>query len=172
MSNPASASRADAPANESDASRAAEIRETDAQVWDFTQHLVHPAACYVAAQIALWIALEDNAAFRAPRFGFWAESAVHLVQFFGAWAVLYGTLLRDMRQGTRAPTILLWFSVVGAAVAWTWPDRADPAAADGLSMWLGAQLVAALLGWAVTFRVWRRAKRAHEASAAAAGGSR
>ena len=86
-------------------------------------------------QIALWLALEDNAAFRSPGCGFFAESAVHLVQFSGAAAVLYGTLLRDMGYRTRAATFLVWFSALGAAVAWLLPDHMP---ITGWA-WLGAE---------------------------------
>ena len=136
------------------------------QVWDFTKHLVHPAAAYVALQIALWLALEDNAAFRSPGFGFFAESAVHLVQFFGAWAVLYGTMLRDMEYRTRAATFLVWFSVIGAATAWLLPDRREPSAVPTLQLLLAADLGAAVVGFVVTMRTWRRAKADHEAEVA------
>ncbi|HYC77633.1 MAG TPA: hypothetical protein VEI02_08405 [Planctomycetota bacterium] len=145
-----------------------EIRAVEAQVWDFTKHLVHPAALYALAQVVLWIGLEENAAFRAPGFGFWAEAGVHVLQFLGAWAVLYGTLLRDMGFATRVPTLLWWFAAVGAAGAWLWPDRTAPEAATGLRAWLAAQLVAAVAGWVGVYRTWFRARRAHEAAAAEA----
>jgi hypothetical protein len=140
-----------------------EVRRVESQVWDFAKHLPHAAAIYAATQVGLWIALEDNAAFRSPAFGFWAESGVHLAQFFGAWAVLYGTMLRDMRVPTKTPTVLLWFSVLGCAVAWLWPGRADPSAATGLKRWLWTQLLVAIVGWVAVMIAWRRAKRAHEA---------
>lgn len=146
-----------------------EIRAYESQVWDFAKHLVHPAAVYVAAQVALWVGLEGNAAFRGPRFGFWEESLVHGLQFLGAWAVLYGTLLRDMRERTVVPTLLAWFAFVGAVVVYAWPGRTEPAAADALRALLGLQLVAGVVGWAVVLRTWRRAKRAHEAAAAGGG---
>lgn len=150
--------------------RSAEVRAMNSQVWDFTKHLVHPAGVYVVLQIALWLALEDNAAFRSPGFGFWPESAVHLVQFFGAWAVLYGTLLRDMGYRTRAATFMVWFSALGVAVAWLWPDRRDPSAVAPLRAVLGADLAVAVFGFVVTMRTWRRAKAEHEAEVARGAG--
>jgi hypothetical protein len=167
QSAPTSPRDGEPPAASEGEARAAEIRAVDAQVWDFTKHLVHPTAAYVILQAALWVALEDNAAFRAPRCGFLAESAVHLVQFLGAWSVLYGTLLRDMGRRTRAATLLLWFAAAGALGAWLYPDRRDPASADGLKLLLGTQLLAAVVSFGITMRTWRREKAAHERAAAA-----
>lgn len=146
--------------------RTADVREFDGRVWDLVENLAHPAFIYTIAQVALWSAYETSASFRDPALGFWARSAIHVAQFFGAWAVLYGTLLRDMRVPIRATTLIVWSGIVGAVVAWAWPDRTAPDSAKGLWMWLSIQIVISTAGFIHTFRIWRRAKAAHEASLA------
>ena len=64
----------------------------------------------------------------------------------------------------RATTFIVWSGIVGAIAAWMWPARTTPEAADGLWVLLWIQLAVCVVGWLHTFRIWRRAKAAHEAA--------
>ena len=147
-----------------DPSRRASVREFDGKVWDLVENLAHPAFLFGVAHVAMWSAYETSASFREPALGFWTRSGIHAAQFFGAWAVLYGTFLRDMGVPIRATTFIVWSGIVGAITAWMWPARTTPEAADGLWVLLWIQLAVCVVGWLHTYRIWRRAKAAHEAA--------
>jgi hypothetical protein len=143
-----------------------EIRELEGRVWDLTRNLVHPAFVYAALQVAFWCALERNPAFRGAALSFLERSAIHAVQFLGAWAVFYGTLLRDMQLRTRVVTVLLWLAVIGIAAAWLWPAPDALATAPALRALLVVELAAAAAGWVVTMVTWVRAKARHVGASA------
>jgi hypothetical protein len=137
-----------------------EVREYESRVWDLTRHLVHPAFFYVVCQVAMWCALEASPEFRSPALSFLERTAIHGLQFLGAWAVFYGTLLRDMRRPTRIPTLMLWFAALGAVLPWIGPFLADAGNPGLLWALLGTQLAAGVAGWVAIMIVWRRAKAA------------
>jgi hypothetical protein len=143
----------------------AEIREYEGKVWDLTRNLIHPAFLYVVLQVALWCALGRNPAFSGREPGFWAHTAIHGLQFLGAWGVFYGTLLRDMRLPTRTVTVVLWLAIAGTAAAWLWPDAGSLEASRGLWVLLVIELAAGFAGWVITLGTWFRAKARHAARA-------
>jgi hypothetical protein len=146
-----------------------EVRTYERNVWDLTRNLIHPAFLYVVLQVVLWCGLERHPAYQGFALSFWDRTAIHAIQFLGAWGVFYGTMLRDMRFQTRVVTIVLWLAAVGAAVVWLLPVPEVPSVAHAQHWILFVELVAGFVGWVITLVTWFRAKAHH--SARDAGGS-
>lgn len=133
---------------------AEEVRAYDRQVWDLVQHLVHPVALYVILEIVIWSRYADH-----PAVDGWGL-VVFGGQFLGAWAVFYGTLLRDMDFRSYAPLALVVVALGGCVAMAFLPHPANTTEAT-VRLFLGAQLVPALMAWAITFRRWRMLKAQH-----------
>ncbi len=157
---PSSSSSHRQPASGSKRERSpAQIREFELRVWDLAKNLIHPAFVYATCQVAMWCAFERNGAFAWPHPGFWWRTGIHAIQFLGAWAVFYGTLLRDMLVETVTPTVIAWIAVVGTVIAWTWPSPRSELACVAYWVILGVQLATALTGWGIAAAQWFRSKR-------------
>lgn len=135
------------------------VGERSAQVWDMVLNLLHPAFLYVLFQVMIMTHMADAPVLQGLR-GLSPELlGACVIQFLGAWAVFYTTLLRDM--GFRSPegTVLLLAAFLGAGLQYVLfpdPDAAEPAR---VQLFLGAQLVLAAVLWPVTLLRWRRLKR-------------
>ncbi len=131
-------------------------------------HLVHPGALFVVLQVVFASRFSGHEGIQG-----WSL-AIYALQFLGAWAVFYSTLLRDMGFVSRGGVgLCLWSALILAlsyAVAWD-PHALDPAGVRGL---FGAMLAPLLPVWAFTFLRWRRLKARHgsgsEMRAPASGG--
>jgi hypothetical protein len=130
-----------------------ELRRYNDQVWDTVLHLANPVFIYVIAQVLIISHLSAHHVFR--RF----EWPIYGAQFLGAWAMFYSTLLRDYAYRSLAAPILGAVAIAGAASQYLLlPSPADARPAV-LAVFLGVQLVPAVLLWCVTMALWRRAKR-------------
>ena len=129
-----------------------EVADYDRGVWDMVQHLVHPVAIYVVLQIVMFSGWMNHPSLDGP------EAILFVLQFLGAWAVFYGTLLRDMGFESLAPLGLTAVAMGGAA--WQFFLIEDPllASGRGAAAFWAVQLVPAAVTWAWTFVRWRRLK--------------
>ncbi len=119
---------------------------------------IHHQHQYRGCQVAIWCAVERNPAFNAPKIGFWIRTGIHSIQFLGAWAVFYGTLLRDMLVATYTPTVVAWIALIGATAAWAWPEPRSETAGTAFWWIVSAQLLTGLAGWLPAMRRWRPLK--------------
>jgi len=141
------------------------MREYEKRVWEMAKHQIHPTFLFVAAQVAGGSRLLDHAAYLEPGGGL-REAALFVAGFLGAWACFYSTLLRVAGLSSLAVTVLVPLAVAAALAVWlVFP------APDAMS---GGTLVAAevalagpgVLGWALTMRRWRVARREAESALA------
>ena len=145
-----------------DGERVREVREKDNRVWDMVLHQIHPTFIYVLLQLVILSHLGRSAAIDAFGPLHPLSLAVYGMQFLGAWAVFYTTLLRDMQLQAPEGTLLLLWALAGAALQYLVvpnPSRAD----DGL-VWtyLGIETLPGGVLWITTMRRWRRARRRQE----------
>ncbi len=135
------------PSKPHEARTPTEVTDFNDRVWDMVLRKIHVVALFVFLQIVLVSFFQIHPAYRA-----WS-GWVYGGQFFGAWTVFYGTLLRDM--GFRSQSGFLLFAVVGVGLLLALIS--DPLAwSDGQvrALFLG-QIVAALALWLVTMLRWR-----------------
>lgn len=135
-----------------------EVEEYNDQVWDMVLRKVHVVALYVLLQVILVSYFQTHPAYRS-----WATWAF-VGQFFGAWTVFYGTLLREMGFRCLSGLILIAIAVIslvpivfGDPLAWS-----DVAVQRILLI----QSVPGLMLWALTFFRWRILKRQYLAAQA------
>ena len=118
-------------------------------------HLVHPVALFVVLQVVFasrFVGHEGIQGWSLP---------VYVLQFLGAWAVFYSTLLRDMGFVSRAGAALcLWAALV---LGVSYIVARDPyALPTSVVQGLFAAMLSPLLPiWAFTFQRWRRLKARH-----------
>ena len=122
------------------------------------RHQIHPTFIYVAAQVAAATRLLAHPAYADD--GAWArEAALFLAGFLGAWGCFYSTLLRVAGLRSVAVTILVPLAVVVALAIWfVLPAPEATSRATLLAAEL-ALVVPGALGWLLTMRRWRRARR-------------
>ena len=116
-------------------------------------HLVTPVFLYVLLQIIIVSHYGQHPMMR--RFAY----VVFPMQFFGAWALFYATLLRDMGFGSRVGAILGALAIVGVITQYL--VHPDPLVASNaaVSSIFALQLIPAVIAWSVMMVRWRRLKR-------------
>ena len=133
--------------------------QVEYRVWDLALNLVHPALFYVVFQLVILDHLGRSPALAGKGPLEPASLTLYTMQFLGAWAVFYTTLLRDM--GYRSPwgTILLISGL--ASVIAQYFVIPNPAGATAAAAWtlLGIQMGLAGVGWTLTMVRWLRLKR-------------
>ncbi|MBI4568289.1 MAG: hypothetical protein HY719_07815 [Planctomycetes bacterium] len=145
--------------------------ETTAQVnsrtWDLALNLGHPALIYVVIEVFIFSRLTEGPALRAMSHPWLVGAALFGVVFFGAWAVFYSTLLRDMGHQSRAAALMVAWGALGVAAQFVLFPEPAAVTATPLFAFLGAHLAPILPCWAVVMIRWRRARRRFEAEIAA-----
>jgi hypothetical protein len=148
---------ADAPA-ESARRGGFTVKEYERRVWDMARHQIHPTFLYVAAQVAGATRLLDHPAYLLAG-GTLREIALFVAGLLGAWACFYSTLLRVAGMRSLAVTILVPLAVLAALAIWFAFPPVDAMSRGAL---LAAELSLAgpgVVGWALTMRRWRAARR-------------
>ncbi|MCA9320285.1 MAG: hypothetical protein KDB53_06105 [Planctomycetes bacterium] len=130
-----------------------EVREYNDRVWDMVLHLVHPVALYLVLAIGLGSRFMDHELLVGRSW------MVFTAQFFGAWAVFYGTLLRDMGFRSLAGLALCLAVAIGLALSFWLAPHASSASPTLVRWLLGSQAGLVLMVWVLTFLRWRRLKR-------------
>lgn len=132
-----------------------EVREYNDRVWDMVLYLVTPVFLYVTVQILIISRFGPHPLFRR------GQLLIFPLQFLGAWALFYATLLRDMGFRSYAGPVLGVTALLGLAAQFViFPDPL--AASDSaVAAFLAVQLIPAALCWLTTFARWTRLKRRH-----------
>jgi hypothetical protein len=134
------------------------IREYERHVWDMARHQIHPTFLFVAAQVAGATRLLDHPAFMDKGGGL-LEVALFVAGFLGAWACFYSTLLRVSGLKSVAVTVLVPLAVLAALAAWfAFPAPAEMSRGELLAAAL-ALVLPGVIGWPLTMRRWRAARR-------------
>lgn len=138
------------------------IREVNSRVWDMVLNLVHPAAVYVILQLLMLDRMQRTPALEghgplAP-----VSLLVYGLQFLGAWAVFYTTLLRDMGYRSATGTVLVLGALAAAVLQYVLVP--EPAEAGAGAAWavLGSQGALAAALFPATFFRWRRCRAEFE----------
>ena len=139
------------PSNPDEARTPEEVTDFNDRVWDMVLRKIHVVALYVLLQIVMVSLFQTHPAYRS-----WT-GWVYVGQFFGAWTVFYGTLLRDMGFRCRSGFVLFILTVLSLVAA----GLTDPRAwSDGwVRGLLAIHMGASVLLWCVTIVRWRILKR-------------
>jgi len=136
------------------------LPETNRRVWDMVLNLVHPAFLYVLFELLIQSRLHeapllvDLGPLSLPAL------AIYLLQFLGAWAIFYTTLLRDMGERSPEGTWLLLTGFLGAALVYPLFPTPRSAASFAVGAYIGVQLLLAGTVWILVMRRWGRARSA------------
>ncbi len=103
--------------DESNLRNSQEVEDYNDQVWDMVLYQVHPVMIFVVLQVILVAQFQLHPEFE--KLSLW----VYLSQFFGAWAVLYGTFLRQM--GFRSYTVLTLVACSALALIYSYFGAGD-----------------------------------------------
>jgi thioredoxin 1 len=142
------------------------IRQMESRVWDMVLNLIHPAALYVLLQLLILNHFWSSAALGPYGPLHPVSLAIYGLQFLGAWAVFYTTLLRDMGHHCPWGTVLCLAALVAVALQFVLFPKPEDSAAIQIWIFLAPQLVLAGLSWPLTYIRWRRLKAREEKEAA------
>ena len=122
------------------------------------RHQIHPTFLFVAAQVAAATRLCGHAAYVSPGGGL-REAALFLAGFLGAWACFYSTLLRVAGLRSLAVTVLVPIAVLVALAVWFVLPAPGAMSRETLLAAELALVLPGVVGFPLTMRRWRAARR-------------